>query len=113
LSRYPEATPLPGRPELDRLLEAAGTRLQWDDSLGDGAGGYRQDRQERITLAGLASTRTTPIPPVVEPDEVLDARDFDRRLRRSLDERAYLVLVTEPVHYLEVEKRLRTEFKPR
>jgi hypothetical protein len=36
--RYPEATPLPGRPELDRLLDEAGAPLNWDATAADGAG---------------------------------------------------------------------------
>src|SRR5690606_29564735 len=40
-SRYPEAEPLPGRPELDRLLEAVGFPLQWNDQAANGKGAYQ------------------------------------------------------------------------
>ncbi len=38
--RYPDATPLPGRPELDRLLEEAGAPLKWNSAAANGAGAY-------------------------------------------------------------------------
>ncbi|MGE3312067.1 MAG: BREX system serine/threonine kinase PglW, partial [Limisphaerales bacterium] len=117
-SRYPEAAPLPPRPELDRLLEGAGTKLKWDSSVREGKGGFRQERADRITLSTGTPSRTSPTPTSTRPpapaeDEVLlGARDFQARLRRSMEQRGYLVLVTEPADYLGVEERLRTVFQP-
>jgi serine/threonine protein kinase len=38
--RYPEAEPLPDRPQLDELLTAAGVELDWDPAALDGRGSY-------------------------------------------------------------------------
>ena len=38
--RYPDATPLPGRPELDRLLEEVGAPLKWSATAAQGSGAY-------------------------------------------------------------------------
>ncbi len=38
--RYPDASPLPGRPELDRLLEAVDAPLKWSATAAQGAGAY-------------------------------------------------------------------------
>jgi hypothetical protein len=51
--RYPEAAALPGRPELDRLLEEVGAPLSWDPSAAGGAGAYR------LSTLGSAQTAGT------------------------------------------------------
>ena len=38
--RYPDAAPLPGRPELDRLLEEVGAPLKWSATAAQGSGAY-------------------------------------------------------------------------
>jgi hypothetical protein len=88
--RYPEARPLPDRPQLDELLVAAGVELAWDPDALSGGGGYVSSARDTTSL-GTASTppqrRPTsagrdPHEPIT-PEEA-DARQFEEKLRRSL-----------------------------
>ena len=49
-TRYPEAQPLPGRPELDRLLEGLSSDLRWKADAADGKGGYEPTYRESPTF---------------------------------------------------------------
>ena len=97
--RYPEATPLPGRPELDRLLEEAGAPLQWDAAAGEGAGAYRSATLSSAQTAGTTtqfSRQTTLVSNAAMLDSaVADAIAVEERLQRSLHQGGLLVL---PVH---------------
>ena len=53
--RYPEAAALPGRPELDRLLEGASAPLTWDPSAAGGAGAYRLSTLSSAQTAGTTT----------------------------------------------------------
>jgi serine/threonine protein kinase len=91
-TRFPEARPLPNRPELDRLLERAGVELVWD-----------VERDVYVpaepTLTGTAGTRltrrSTTLGGVHEYDdpEVLDAAQFERRLESSRRKGGFLCLI--------------------
>jgi serine/threonine protein kinase len=98
--RYPEAAALPGRPELDRLLEEAGAPLRWDAAAAQGAGAYRLS-----TLGGTQTAGTTTVfsrhatelsAGVVGDGEVADAASAEERLNRSLQQGGLLVLTVHP-----------------
>jgi serine/threonine protein kinase len=96
--RYPEATPLPGRPELDRLLEEAGAPLHWDPTAAEGAGAYRS-----ATLGSTATAGTTTqfsrqgTAQSTGPDgAAADAAAAEDRLQRSLRQGGLLVITVEP-----------------
>jgi serine/threonine protein kinase len=96
--RYPEATPLPGRPELDRLLEEAGAPLNWDPTAADGAGAYRSATLGNTQTAGT-STHTVRMPTRTHHDLTLEgalaqAAAAEERLQRSLRQGGLLVLTT-------------------
>ena len=98
--RYPEATPLPGRPELDRLLEEAGAPLHWDPTAADGAGAYRSATLSGTQTAG-SGTHTVRLPTRTHQDVSLEgelgqARMAEERLQRSL-RLGGLLVVTTPV----------------
>jgi hypothetical protein len=113
-SRYPDAAPVPPRPELERLLDDAGTRLRWDPAAADGRGAFRQERADRITLGSTApvlrGTSTTLPAPSIDLDEGLL---FDQRLQRALQQQSSLLLFTELEHYLDVRRRLCARFNAR
>lgn len=98
--RYPEAAALPGRPELDRLLEEAGAPLSWDPSAAGGAGAYRL-----ATLGGAQTAGTTTVfsrhatefsaGPAGDA-EVADAVAVEERLKRGLQQGGLLVLTVHP-----------------
>ena len=57
-SRYPEAEKVPDRPVLDELLVEAGVELHWDSSAKDGAGGYVNRYQNRISVSSQSDWNT-------------------------------------------------------
>jgi len=96
--RYPEATPLPGRPDLDRLLEEAGAPLSWDPTAADGAGAYRSATLGSTQTAGT-TTHTVRMPTRTHHDLTLEgalaqAAAAEERLQRSLRQGGLLVLTT-------------------
>jgi serine/threonine protein kinase len=103
--RYPQATPLPDRPELDQLLQQAGIELRWDAKAKDGAGCYVSPMKELLSVtSGSESIFRQPtqgeqtVVGAVTPEEA-DARQFEERLQRSLKEGSFLALLVNPKHY--------------
>lgn len=91
-ARYPDAAPLPPRPELDALLEPHG--LRWDAA----AGAYARpgERTSSTTLGTTFPTlsRAAPVPAASwarEPTSMA-AVDFDDRITNAVDRRALRVL---------------------
>lgn len=121
--RYPEATPLPGRPELDRLLEEVGAPLQWSPTAADGAGAYLcaslgsnltagtttlYSRQS--TLLGAVSSGT---PVGLASDAVIaDAQGAEDRLQRAIKSGGLLVLTVDPRQARHAEVELLRRFGP-
>ena len=98
--RYPEASALPGRPELDRLLEEAGAPLSWDPSAAGGAGAYRLSTLGSAQTAGTTtvfSRHATEFSAGPDGDaEVADAAAVEERLKRGLQQGGLLVLTVHP-----------------
>lgn len=98
--RYPEATPLPGRPTLDSLLEEAGAPITWDGSASNGRGAYRLATLGRGQTAGTTTqfSRTATLLTAhtgIDGDVAL-AEAVEERLVRSLDQGGLLVLTVHP-----------------
>jgi serine/threonine protein kinase len=98
--RYPEAAPLPGRPELDRLLEEAAAPLTWDASAAQGAGAYRLSTLGSAQTAGTAtlfSRHATALSagPIGDA-EVAAALAAEERLKCGLQQGGLLVLTVHP-----------------
>ncbi len=101
--RYPEAAPLPGRPELDRLLEEAGAPLGWDAAAAEGTGAYRLSTLQGAQTAGTttafsyhATKHTGEAATQADSVELADATTVDDRLTRSLRQGGLLVLTVAP-----------------
>ena len=110
--RYPEATPVPGRPELDRLLEEAGAPLHWDPTAAEGAGAYRSATLGSTATAGTTthfSRQTTRLSAGTGPD---DAAAAEERLQRSLRQGGLLVLTVDPRIARRAEAELLHRFQP-
>ncbi|QDU98788.1 Serine/threonine-protein kinase PknA [Lignipirellula cremea] len=114
--RYPEAAPLPDRPELDDLLRQAGFDFHWDASGKNGVGCYVSPLRDLISV----TSGSEPIPRLptkpgqgkageVTPEEA-DARQFEERLQRSLKEGAFLTLLVHPKHYDRARSELCRRF---
>jgi serine/threonine protein kinase len=98
--RYPDAAPLPARPELDRLLEEAGAPLAWDASAERGIGAYRLATLGGAQTAGTTtafSRHTTQVAAAGVGDaDTADAAAAEDRLTRSLRQGGLLVLTVHP-----------------
>ena len=100
--RYPEAAPLPDRPVLDDLLRDAGFDFRWEPGGKDGQGCYVSNIRE-ISTASEPSIRYPTSPGLstageVTPDEA-DARQFEERLQRAINEGSFLSLLVAPKFY--------------
>ncbi len=98
--RYPEASALPDRPGLDRLLEEAGAPITWDLAAADGRGAYRLATLGRGQTAGTttqfsrhATLQTTP---AALDGDAAQAAVVEERLARSLEQGGLLVLTVHP-----------------
>lgn len=98
--RYPEAAALPGRPELDRLLEEAGAPLGWDASAAQGSGAYRLatlgSAQTAGTTTAFSRHNTRLSNGIVNEGELADVAAVEERLTRSLQQGGLLVLTVHP-----------------
>lgn len=117
--RYPEAEPLPGRPELDGLLAEVGFDLTWDPSAAEGRGAYRYPEVAAGTeLASSTSHHRIPTQvaaaaaaPVAEVSPAIaEARVFENKIRRAHGEGAFLALVVSPQKLEYAEKELLQRF---
>lgn len=124
--RYPEAIPLPGRPELDRLLEEVGAPLQWSPTAAEGAGAYLSASlgsnptagtttlfSRQSTFLGTAANGSRANPPEADSDALIsDARNAEDRLQRSLKAGGLLVLTVLPRQAHHAEAELLRRFGP-
>lgn len=134
--RYPEAAPLPDRPELDALLADAGSPLTWQAARGGylppDDGPSTRLPTSLVSTAGPISTQEgapvsppasqapatrrapsaplspdRPAGPMLSPDEA-EARLFAERLEQGAEPGAYLVLVSPRGRLLDAEAALTT-----
>ncbi len=120
--RYPEATPLPGRPELDRLLEEVGAPMQWSAVAADGAGAYlcaalgntptagmTTQYSRQATYHGTASHAATG---AANDALVAEALAAEERLQRAIKSGGMLVLSVDPRLIRDAETELLHRFGP-
>jgi serine/threonine protein kinase/transcriptional regulator with XRE-family HTH domain len=108
--RYPEAQPLPDRPDLDLLLSEAGLELAWDDEKSEYCAPQAPALASSTSIHRF-ETLTPPMPsyyitPMELPREMEEAVEFERRLRAAYRAPSYLVLGTGPkLKYLEMARQ--------
>jgi serine/threonine protein kinase len=102
-ARYPDATPVPDRPELDLLLEKAGLDLVWHPELQQGDGAYRfrafddASASTGTIITRRAATSVADLPTLDTPsEEIADARLLEQKLQRAVRDGAFLVLAVPP-----------------
>lgn len=109
-SRYPEAEPLPGRPELDALLQLVGLDFHWDV---DTRLYLRRDALPLVTSGSSIprrhSTATVARRVAVTPD-VAEARAFEERLQHAYNDGGFLVLTVRPSRMRSTEAELLRRF---
>jgi hypothetical protein len=111
-ARFPEAAPLPGRPELDTLLADAGVPLDWDADADRYRGRVAEPR-------GLTSLRARPSSAASTDGTSMTRASWERfadlafaaqdRLNRSLQAGGWLVLSVPPQSLERAERRLAAQ----
>lgn len=89
--RYPEAEPLPPRPELDELVRPLG--LQWDEASAI----YRRAGESALSTRGTKFSLIQRAPTTVSAHRTLDeaalaAAAFEERLQHAVDRRLFRVI---------------------
>jgi hypothetical protein len=108
--RYPDAEPLPDRPELDTLLAQADLGFEWDPLAVDRRGAYRpRSAAALLTSSSTVHTRTS-WPGDVAPEQE-DAQDFDQRVRYAIEHGSFLALSVEPKLLQSAERRLTRKYE--
>jgi len=112
--RYSESAPLPDRPELDELLNAAGLELKWDATVVPG-GAYLSPERERLVSSEPSSvierlpTQVGPPPSEITPEEA-EARQFEERLQRAIADGTFIAMTVEPRGYFRAREELCGRF---
>lgn len=112
-SRYPEAEHLPGRPDLDVLLERVGLDVRWNV---DTKTYHRRESSAVFTSGSSMPRRQTTRLSAHHPDQVeitpdiADARQFEDRLQHAYDEGGFLVLTVRPSRMRTCEANLLRRF---
>lgn len=116
-ARFPEAQPLPDRPELDVLITTLGSGdLEWKELSSSGKPAYestfRQSPtyQTSRTLPTRVSTNGTIQPGAEVTPEVADARSLEEKLRYAAREGAFLILSVEPQFLNRARQELARRF---
>ncbi|MEX2381923.1 MAG: BREX system serine/threonine kinase PglW [Opitutales bacterium] len=119
-ARFPRAEPLPGRPQLDKLIDSLGLDLKWQqaDASGKGAylmaGGAGRSLQTSESFSARQVTRVRPasVQKVVPPD-IAEAQAIEEKLTYAAANGGYLA-ISVPSGYesnarLELERRFPVE----
>lgn len=115
-ARLPRANPLPGRPQLDKLIDALGLDLKWNPSAAAGRGAYEMASSEGLslhpsdTLTSRLVTRTSPAPVAgFVPLEIAEAHAIEDKLKYAAENGAYLAISVPPG----LETKARSELERR
>jgi serine/threonine protein kinase len=92
-ARFPEAADLPGRPQLDELLEQAGVALVWHDGDDHHKGRYRVPDRGGPLSTRMASSDSTSATPADGADEAV--RSLDHRLDQLARDGGFVALTVD------------------
>ncbi len=110
-SRYPEAEPLPGRPELDELLRNVGLDVRWHPETTT----YHRRVASILVTSGSSipkrRTTATSTRKVEVTPEIAEGRQFEERLRHAYGDGGFLVLTVRPSRMRPCEKELMRRFR--
>jgi serine/threonine protein kinase len=108
--RYPDAEPLPDRPDLDLLLAQADLGFEWDPHAADRRGAYRP-RSAAALLSSSSTVQTrSSWSEETAPDQE-DVQDFDRRIRYAIEHGSFLALGVDPKLLPSAERRLTRKYE--
>lgn len=108
--RFPEAMPLPPRPDLDALLEEAGADRIWREPPGGETGFY--SRTVSGSSSGTSGTIRHPTfaPAPETTPEILDARAIEDKIKYAAERGIFLALTVEPRRARDAEAELLRRF---
>ncbi len=111
--RYPEAQPLPGRPQLDALMQKLELGFQWDGAFERGSvrGAYCLPQAGLTSYASRA--QTTFYYTQHEEGDLNAAREIDQfitTVQNSIDSARFLALSVRPRQWQRAKERLRSAF---
>ncbi|MFZ4678459.1 MAG: BREX system serine/threonine kinase PglW, partial [Nodosilinea sp.] len=114
-SRYPEAEPLPDRPRLDDLMQVIAPTLVWNPKACNHQGGYESRAAlgssiASSTILSRLSTKPGALDPQDITPEVADARQFEERLQRGIQDGSFLALLVSPQRYQRARAELAQRF---
>lgn len=89
-ARYPEAAPLPNRPELDALL--APLQMKWDEGSGRYVRPGERRQTEHTSFASFTTSPTLPSSQRALDPRYIAVEDFEERLRITRDRKTLKVL---------------------
>lgn len=108
--RFPEASPLPPRPDLDALLQEANADRIWREPPG-GEAGYYSPTVSDTSTGTIAINRHPTLAPAPEPTiEVLDARAIEDKMAYAAERGIFIALTVEPPHAREAEAEILRRF---
>jgi hypothetical protein len=101
--RYPEAAPLPDRPELDELLKRAGFEFNWDQTIKP-RGAYRVPTHDPLVSSHSSTLLRRKSTDQGEPTSEITAeeaatRQFAERLQRAISSGTFIAMTVEPRGY--------------
>ncbi len=112
--RYPEAAPVPDRPELDALLHESGFEFKWDPTAARGGAYVSPTRDLLVTTSPsgpIHRLSTEPGLPAAEiTPEIAQARQFEERLQRAIADATFIAMTVEPRGYLRAREELCGRF---
>src|SRR5271166_1934953 len=110
-SRYPEAEPLPSRPELDELLRKVGFDVRWQPETST----YHRREASILVTSGSSlprrrKTATSTRKGEMTPERA-EARQFQERLSHAYGDGGFLVLTVRPSRMRACEDELQRRFR--
>lgn len=110
--RYPDAEPIPGRPQLDEALAAIGLDVVWNPAAAEGHGAFEFRRSETSTLTWSGSSGTVAGADLgMGPTQAeIDVRLFERKLAQAHSQGSFLVLSAPIKRFVEAQQRLCNAF---
>jgi hypothetical protein len=108
--RFPEASPLPPRPELDALLEEAGADRIWREPVGSVSGYYTHTITDAGSSSATIGRHPTSAPAPEATPEVLDARAIEDKIVYAAERGVFLALTVDPRHARAADSELLRRF---
>jgi serine/threonine protein kinase len=108
--RFPEASPLPPRPDLDALLQEANADRIWREPAGGEAGYYSLTVSDSSTGTIAINRHPTFAPAPEATTEVFDARAIEDKIAYAAERGIFFALTVEPRHARDAEAEILRRF---